>query len=69
MYGAGHNSGDGFTHLVVHVKPLGMVVQLFSLKGNSRHEAKSLIERRKSQWVMALMQEDSLASSTESQSS
>lgn len=36
--------GGSFTHLVVHVKPLGMVVQLFSLQGHSRHEAKSLIK-------------------------
>lgn len=71
MYGAGHNTGDNSTHLVVHVKPLRMVVQLFSLKGDSSHEAKSLIKRRKSQWDMAnkaLMQKDSLASSRESQS-
>lgn len=30
--------------LVVYVKPLGMVVQLFSLQGDSCHEAKSPVE-------------------------
>lgn len=35
---------QGDVDLVVHVKPLGMVVQLFSLQGHSRHEAKSLIK-------------------------
>lgn len=39
--------GDNATHLVVHVKPLGMVVQLFSLQGYSCHEAKSLIRKKK----------------------
>lgn len=29
-------------HLVVHVKPLRMVVQFLSLQGHPRHEAKSL---------------------------
>ena len=30
------------THLVIHVKPFGMVVQFLSLQGHSCHEAKSL---------------------------
>lgn len=29
-------------HLVVHVKPLGVVVQFLSLQGHPRHEAKGL---------------------------
>ncbi|MCQ8115675.1 hypothetical protein NP565_24200, partial [Vibrio parahaemolyticus] len=35
---------QGDMDLVVHVKPLGMVVQLFSLQGYSCHEAKSPVE-------------------------
>lgn len=35
---------QGDMDLVVHVKPLGMVVQLFSLQGDSCHEAKSPVE-------------------------
>ena len=31
------------THLVVHVKPLGVVVQFLGLQGYSCHEAKSLL--------------------------
>lgn len=31
------------THLIIHVKPFGMVVQLLSLQGHSCHEAKSLL--------------------------
>lgn len=30
--------------LVVHVKPFGMVIQLFSLQGDSGHEAKGPVE-------------------------
>lgn len=48
---AGQNGGKSgsLTHLVVHIKPLRVVVQLFRLKGHSCHEAKSLIKRRKTQ--------------------
>lgn len=35
---------QGDMDLVIHIKPLGVVVQLFSLQGNSCHEAKSPVE-------------------------
>lgn len=39
------------THLVVHVKPFGMVVQFLSLQGHSCHEAKSLFSEMRPRLV------------------